>query len=137
MREIQAKAITAKVKELFLQANIHLPADTAERIRHSACEETEPAAQIAMKTACENLEAAEKLSGHKNFFVDTSSSMAFIGVEKAKSLIEIFTPEQVLFATDYPMYAQKTEINNILSMGFNDEDLEKIFSKNAKKVFSL
>jgi predicted TIM-barrel fold metal-dependent hydrolase len=82
-------------------------------------------------------EAAEKLSGHKNFFVDTSSSMAFIGVEKAKSLIEIFTPEQVLFATDYPMYAQKTEINNILSMGFNDEDLEKIFSENAKKVFSL
>ena len=62
MREIQAKTITEKVKELFLQANIHLPADTAERIRLASCAETAPAAQAAMKTACDNLEAAERLN---------------------------------------------------------------------------
>ena len=61
MREIQAKAITEKVKELFLKANVHLPSDTAELIKRSACEETAPAAVAAMKTACDNLEAANRL----------------------------------------------------------------------------
>lgn len=82
-------------------------------------------------------EAAEKLSSLPNFYVDTSSSMAFIGKDRAKKLIERYTPDKVLYASDYPMYPQKEEINTILEMGFSENEYKKIFSENAKKVFSL
>ena len=82
-------------------------------------------------------EAAEKLSGLDNFYVDTSSSIPFIGAEHAKKVIEMYGADHVLFGTDYPMYPQQSEIEEILSMGFSDEDYQKIFSLNAKRIFSL
>lgn len=82
-------------------------------------------------------EASEKLSGQPNFYVDTSSSISMLGVDKAKEIIMRYGVDKVLFATDYPMFDQKTEINYLLQMGFSDEEYEKIFSLNAKKVFGL
>ena len=82
-------------------------------------------------------EASQKLSGLANFYVDTSSSIWSLGVDEAKRIIERYGVDHVLFGTDYPMFAQKTEIDYLLKMGFSDEEYEKIFSLNAKKLFNL
>ena len=82
-------------------------------------------------------EAGEVYPKYKNFYVDTSSTLSFCGIEVMKNTIEKYGADKVMFATDYPMGAQKTELEALLSMGFSDEDYKKIFSENAKKVFKI
>ena len=82
-------------------------------------------------------EASEKLSGFENFYVDTSSTISILGQKKVKEIIEKYTVDKVLFGTDYPMFSQKREIDWLVNMGFSDEELEKIFSKNAMRVFGI
>ena len=60
MREIKAEALTETVKQLFLKANVILPADTEECIRQ-ACEKEECApSAAALRCAVNNLDAARK-----------------------------------------------------------------------------
>lgn len=82
-------------------------------------------------------EAGEVYPEHKNFYVDTSSTLTFCGVETMKKVIEEYGADKVMFATDYPMGEQKKEIEALLSMNFSEEDYKKIFSENAKKVFKI
>lgn len=82
-------------------------------------------------------EASTKLSGLPNFYVDTSSSVRFLGTDEGKKIIERYGADHVLYATDYPMYPQTKEIENLLSMGFADDEYEKIFSLNAKNIFNI
>ena len=59
MREIDSALITKTVKELFLKANVILPADTEEKLC-TACEnETCSVSAAALRTARENLIAAK------------------------------------------------------------------------------
>lgn len=59
MREIDSALITKTVKELFLKANVILPADTEEKIC-AACEnEASAVSAAALRTARENLIAAK------------------------------------------------------------------------------
>ncbi len=82
-------------------------------------------------------EACEKLCKYDNFYVDTCSSFYLISHTNAKRIINKYGTDKVIFGTDYPMWKQKDEIERILSLGFCDEDLEKIFSKNILKVLNL
>lgn len=82
-------------------------------------------------------EAAESLCRYENFYVDCSSTFPFIGVEAAKPLVEKFTPDKILFGTDYPMWSPKKEIERFLSLNLSEADNQKIFSENAKKVYGL
>lgn len=82
-------------------------------------------------------EAAEKLHHFENFYVDTSSSLPFGGEERIKKAISKYSVDKILFATDYPMGSQKEELDFILSLGYNEEELDKILYKNACKVFSI
>lgn len=82
-------------------------------------------------------EAAEKLYKIDNFFVDCSSTFPFIGVDAARPLVSKFTPDKILFGTDYPMWAPDKEIKRFLSLNLSEEDNQKIFSENAKKVYRL
>lgn len=82
-------------------------------------------------------EAGEVYPSHKNFYVDTSSTLPFCGIEVMKKTIEKYGADKVMFATDYPMGEQKREIEALLSMNFSEEDYKKIFSENAKKVFKI
>ena len=82
-------------------------------------------------------EACEKYKEFDNFYVDTSSSLDYISLETAEKIIKTYGVDKVLFATDYPMWNGKVEIDKLLSLNFTDEEFEKIFSKNAIKVYNL
>jgi len=83
-------------------------------------------------------EAAEKLCGHPNFYVDTSSAVCFLKDEVSRHIIlDQYGPEHVLFGTDYPMWDPKTEIEHFMSLGFPEEVNRKILCENAAKVFRL
>ena len=78
MREIKASAITEKVKELFLRANVILPADTEECIRR-ACEcEVGGACAAALKVACDNLDAARE--NQMPICQDTGMAVVFVDI---------------------------------------------------------
>ena len=93
-------------------------------------------------------EAAEKLSGFKNLYVDCSSSLAYEGrmnhpnsdleyltTEHAKEIINKFGIDHVLFGSDYPMWAPQKDIEALLKMNFSDEEYRKVFYENAKRIF--
>ena len=82
-------------------------------------------------------EATEKLCKYKNFYVDCSSSLYALTPEKAKELMQAYGTERVLFGTDYPMWEPKREVERLLSLGLSDEAYEKIFHRNAEKLFDI
>ena len=82
-------------------------------------------------------EAAKELHGYKNFYVDCSSSFYGLTPQKATELIKLYTADKVMFATDYPMWIPKKEVEFFDSLDLNEEEKELILHKNAEKVFKL
>ncbi len=82
-------------------------------------------------------EAAEKLAGFENLYVDTCSSFAFLTDEKMKELILAYGVDRVLFATDYPMWDAGDELKRLTSLGFTDEEYSLLLGKNAARVFGI
>ena len=81
--------------------------------------------------------AAEELCGYKNLIVDSSSTFAWVNKETAKKLIKLYGADKIMFAADYPMWDPKDEIEYLLSLGLTNEEYEKIFYKNAQKLFDI
>lgn len=82
-------------------------------------------------------EAVEKYKDFENFYVDVSSSIMYIGCDKAVELIRKYGVEKVLFGTDYPMWNPNEELTRFLSLDLSDNEKDMILSKNAKKIFRL
>lgn len=82
-------------------------------------------------------EAARELSSYPNFYVDTSSSLSDISTEKASELIEIYTADKVLFGTDYPLGDAQKEIHLLKKAVKDEENLKKILSDNAARLFQI
>ena len=82
-------------------------------------------------------EAVKKLSGIENFYVDCSSSFGFADGIDFKEIAQRYGTDRILFGTDYPMWRAKDELENMISLGLTHEDNQKIFSENAKRLFSL
>ena len=82
-------------------------------------------------------EAARTLSDFDNIAVDSSSTFYEVSPGKARELIRIWTPDRVLFGTDYPMWAQKRDIDFLLKLELDDGDYRKIFHDNAAALFGL
>lgn len=81
-------------------------------------------------------EAAQCLKNEK-VWVDTSSSLFFIGNENAKKYIGVYGVDHVLFGSDYPMWNVGDEIRNVLSLGLSERDTQKIFFDNIKTLLNL
>lgn len=45
--------------------------------------------------------------------------------------------DKILYGTDFPLVDSKTYIDFVMDLGLSDSDLEKIFFKNAQRVFNL
>ncbi|MBR2315055.1 MAG: amidohydrolase [Clostridia bacterium] len=76
-------------------------------------------------------EAALCLADFDTVYVDTSSTTAFVTANEFAEYIRAYTPERVLFGTDYPMWRAKDEIEYINRIDLSESDREKIFYKNT------
>ncbi len=75
--------------------------------------------------------------GLDNVYFDTCSSLAFISPQKAKNIIDKFGCEKFFFATDFPMWDAKTEIERFLKIPLTDREKEYIFAKNIKNFLQI
>ncbi len=81
--------------------------------------------------------AVETLGCYKNFYVDCSSSLYAISPEKATEVIRAYGAQRTMFATDYPMWSPKTELERFYALGLTKEEQEQILYKTASKLFGL
>lgn len=82
-------------------------------------------------------EAVDRLVGYPNLYVDCSSSMPFIGVDKIPDFVRAYSTDRVLFGSDYPMWSPAEEVQSFLSLGFTEEEYRQMFAENACKVFGI
>ena len=81
-------------------------------------------------------EAEEELAG-KRVFVDTSSAFYELPRETARRLIAKFSPEHVLFGSDYPMWEPGKEKEHLFSLGLTEDALERICFRNVLELLGL
>lgn len=67
-------------------------------------------------------------------YIDTCSSIAFIGVKRAQELIRHYGADHVLFGTDFPMWDAKDELAYLEEMDLSQEERDLILSQNAKRL---
>jgi predicted TIM-barrel fold metal-dependent hydrolase len=81
--------------------------------------------------------ASKHLNKYDNLFVDCSSAFYSLEKEQAKNIINRYGVDKVLFGTDYPMWDAKVELEYLFSLGLQKDELEKILSKNVKKLLNI
>lgn len=82
-------------------------------------------------------EAADKLAGLPNLYIDCSSSLYLMTPAKAAELIRRFGADRVLFGTDYPMWEASKEMDRFKKIGLTDEEEELILYENAAKLLKV
>lgn len=73
----------------------------------------------------------------KNVFFDTSSSLPFINVAKAKEIIDALGYERFFFGDDFPMWDAEEELKRFMKIDIPDEQKKAILADNIKKLLSL
>jgi predicted TIM-barrel fold metal-dependent hydrolase len=82
-------------------------------------------------------EAEKMLAGRKNLYVDTSSTMFELDDARMLRAIHAFGADKVMFASDYPMWNPGEELKHLRNLGLSEEELQKIVSGTAKRLFRL
>ena len=82
-------------------------------------------------------EAAQKLHGFDNFFVDSSSTFYWVDKEKVRGYIKAYGSEKIMFGSDFPMWDIKPELDNMLSLKLKDSEYEDIFHRTAERLFGI
>lgn len=82
-------------------------------------------------------DAAEEYLADTTCFVDTSSSLAFLSPERARSLIRKYGAERVVFGVDFPMWVHEDELRLIDALGLRPDELDLIFWKNAERILNI
>ena len=81
--------------------------------------------------------AAEALHGFDNLVVDSSSTFHWVNRETAKKLIRLYSTDRILFGSDFPMWDPRDELAFWEGLQLQDEDYEKVYYKNAQKMFGI
>ena len=82
-------------------------------------------------------EAAKVLAGRKNIYVDTSSTMFELDDARMMRAIRDFGVENVMFASDYPMWSPKAELDHVRNLGLTEAELERVLWGTAAELFGL
>ncbi len=82
-------------------------------------------------------EASLELAGTPNLYVDCSSTMAWVPLDKTAEIIRRYGAEKVLFGTDYPMWHPRDEVNMFFELDLTDDERRMILSENVKKLYQL
>ena len=81
--------------------------------------------------------AVLEFKDYKNFYVDCCSSLYAITPEKATEVIRAYGADRVMFATDYPMWSPKEELERFSKLDLTESEREQILYKTATKLFDL
>lgn len=73
----------------------------------------------------------------KEIYMDVSSTMFALSPREVRAMIEAHGVDKVLFASDYPAVCHRKAVEDVLRMGFSQEDNEKIFYRNAEKLLNI
>ena len=73
----------------------------------------------------------------KNVYFDTSSTFSFLDPQEVKRIIAAHGVDRILWASDYPAATQKQAITDLMQLDLTPEDQEKIFHRNAEKLFGI
>lgn len=124
MREINVSELREKIKELFLNANVYLPLDTEKSIKEGYEKETSDAGKAALKTACDNLEAARSMvmpicqdTGMAVVFCDIGQDVRLVGGDYETAINEGVAKayKEGYFrcsVVDDPLYQRKNTTDN-------------------------
>jgi len=82
-------------------------------------------------------EAAEKLHGRPNLYVDCSSSFYTLTPEESLNIIRLYGADRVMFGTDYPMWQASKELAYLYHLDLSEEERKNILYRNAEKVLGI
>ncbi len=82
-------------------------------------------------------DAMRLLPDFPNIMVDTCSSLFWLSPDKARDLIRAYGSERVMFATDYPLWMQKDELDYLKRLDLLEEEYENICWRTCAGLFSL
>lgn len=69
-----------------------------------------------------------------NCYLDTSSSLSYIGTKRARELIGLYGAERIVFGTDFPMWSASEEMKKINKLDLKDDERELVLYKNAERI---
>lgn len=75
--------------------------------------------------------------GLDNVYFDTCSSLPFISPNEAKRIINMHGADKFFFATDFPMWDAKSELERFNKIPLTDDQREMIFSTNIRKLLNV
>lgn len=75
--------------------------------------------------------------GLSNVYFDTCSSLPFISAEQAREIIDMLGADKFFFATDFPMWDSKREMERFNQITLTEEEREMIFSGNIKRLLGV
>ncbi|MDR1941472.1 MAG: amidohydrolase family protein [Endomicrobium sp.] len=81
-------------------------------------------------------ESLEKLAG-KNIYFDTSDSISRMKTELMEKFFEKHGYDKIFYGSDFPLEVPKKETDFIKNLNISEENKEKIFSLNIKKLLDL
>lgn len=71
----------------------------------------------------------------ENVFYDTSSSLMYMGRDKALELLDKMGPHRFLFGSDFPMWTPKEELERFLALGLDEQTNHTILFGNFERLF--
>lgn len=80
---------------------------------------------------------AELYKGLNNVYFDTCSSLPFISSDKAKEIIDMLGADRFFFATDFPMWDSKGELERFNAIPLNESERQLILSGNIKRLLGI
>lgn len=81
-------------------------------------------------------EALDYLVG-RNLYLDTSSALQFMDIEKANKIIRLHGTNKVVFGTDYPITYHDRELEDFYRLDLNDREREDILFNNAARLLNI
>ena len=80
---------------------------------------------------------AELYQGLENVYFDTCSSLMFISSERAKEIIDMLGADRFFFATDFPMWDAKDELERFNAIPLTEREQKMILGENIKRLLNL